>query len=126
MLAYALLLLVGVRLLSLGLREGTHPDAQPDRLAGLDGHAADGPPAETLFPLYAGLITPVWLRLLGMRIGRGAEVSTVLALPSLTTVGEGAFLADDTLVATVRARRRLAADRAAPRSAGGPSSATPG
>ncbi len=34
-----------------------------------------------------------------MRIGRGAEVSTVLALPSLTTVGEGAFLADDTLTA---------------------------
>ena len=41
----------------------------------------------------------MWLRLLGMRIGRGAEVSTVLALPSLTTVGEGAFLADDTLTA---------------------------
>lgn len=54
---------------------------------------------ETLFPLYAGLITPVWLRLLGMKIGRGAEVSTVLALPSLTAVGEGAFLADDTLTA---------------------------
>jgi non-ribosomal peptide synthetase-like protein len=54
---------------------------------------------ETLFPLYAGLVTPVWLRLLGMRVGRGAEVSTVLALPSLTTVGEGAFLADDTLTA---------------------------
>jgi non-ribosomal peptide synthetase-like protein len=34
-----------------------------------------------------------------MKVGRRAEVSTVLALPSLTTVGDGAFLADDTLIA---------------------------
>ncbi|MFD5759637.1 Pls/PosA family non-ribosomal peptide synthetase, partial [Streptomyces sp. NPDC127044] len=98
-LAYALLLLVGVRLLSLGLREGTYPTHsrigwQAWTVTQLMDRSRD-----TLFPLYAGLITPVWLRLLGMKIGRGAEVSTVLALPSLTTVGEGAFLADDTLTA---------------------------
>ncbi|MFJ7076657.1 Pls/PosA family non-ribosomal peptide synthetase [Streptomyces sp. NPDC098781] len=97
--AYALLILVGVRLLSLGLREGTHPTHsrvgwQAWTVTQLMDRSRD-----TLFPLYAGLVTPVWLRLLGMRIGRGAEVSTVLALPSLTTVGEGAFLADDTLTA---------------------------
>ena len=34
-----------------------------------------------------------------MKVGRGVEASTVLALPSLTTVGDGAFLADDTMVA---------------------------
>ncbi|MCX5089173.1 amino acid adenylation domain-containing protein [Streptomyces sp. NBC_00365] len=98
-LAYALLLLVGVRLLSLGLRDGTYPTHsrigwQAWTVTQLMDRSRD-----TLFPLYAGLITPVWLRLLGMKIGRGAEVSTVLALPSLTTVGEGAFLADDTLTA---------------------------
>nr|WP_107909234.1 Pls/PosA family non-ribosomal peptide synthetase [Streptomyces chartreusis] len=97
--AYALLILVSVRLLSLGLREGTHPTHsrvgwQAWTVTQLMDRARD-----TLFPLYAGLATPVWLRMLGMRIGRGAEVSTVLALPSLTTVGEGAFLADDTLTA---------------------------
>ncbi|MFE6177493.1 Pls/PosA family non-ribosomal peptide synthetase [Streptomyces sp. NPDC056464] len=97
--AYALLILIGVRLLSLGLREGTHPTHsrvgwQAWTVTQLMDRSRD-----TLFPLYAGLVTPVWLRLLGMRIGRGAEVSTVLALPSLTTVGEGAFLADDTLTA---------------------------
>ncbi|MGW1359445.1 Pls/PosA family non-ribosomal peptide synthetase [Streptomyces chartreusis] len=97
--AYALLILISVRLLSLGLREGTHPTHsrvgwQAWTVTQLMDRARD-----TLFPLYAGLVTPVWLRLLGMRIGRGAEVSTVLALPSLTTVGEGAFLADDTLTA---------------------------
>lgn len=97
--AYALLILVGVRSLSLGLREGTYPTHsrvgwQAWTVTQLMDRARD-----TLFPLYAGLVTPVWLRLLGMRIGRGAEVSTVLALPGLTTVGEGAFLADDTLTA---------------------------
>ncbi|AZP16629.1 amino acid adenylation domain-containing protein [Streptomyces aquilus] len=97
--AYALLILVGVRLLSLGLREGTHPTHSRVGWQAWTVTQLMDRSRETLFPLYAGLVTPVWLRLLGMRIGRGAEVSTVLALPSLTTVGEGAFLADDTLTA---------------------------
>ncbi|MEU2268304.1 Pls/PosA family non-ribosomal peptide synthetase [Streptomyces olindensis] len=98
-LAYALLILIAVRLLSLGLREGTHPTHSRIGWQAWTVTQLMDRSRETLFPLYAGLATPVWLRLLGMRIGRGAEVSTVLALPSLTTVGEGAFLADDTLTA---------------------------
>ncbi|MCD7441889.1 amino acid adenylation domain-containing protein [Streptomyces lincolnensis] len=98
-LAYALLLLIAVRLLSLGLREGTYPTHSRVGWQAWTVTQLMDRSRETLFPLYAGLVTPVWLRLLGMRIGRGAEVSTVLALPSLTTVGEGAFLADDTLTA---------------------------
>ncbi|WP_232247429.1 Pls/PosA family non-ribosomal peptide synthetase [Kitasatospora azatica] len=98
-LVYATLLVLAVRLLSLGLRAGYHP------LHGRVGWQAwtvsqlMDLAREQLFPLYAGLVTPVWLRLLGMKVGRRAEVSTVLALPSLTTVGDGAFLADDTLIA---------------------------
>ncbi|MFC9706330.1 Pls/PosA family non-ribosomal peptide synthetase [Streptomyces sp. NPDC056943] len=98
-LAYALLLLVSVRLLSLTLRTGTHPTHSRVGWQAWTVTQLMDRSRQTLFPLYAGLITPVWLRLLGMRIGRGAEVSTVLALPSLTTVGDGAFLADDTLTA---------------------------
>ncbi|OIJ90738.1 amino acid adenylation protein [Streptomyces sp. MUSC 14] len=98
-LAYALLILVVVRALSLGLREGTHPTHSRIGWQAWTVTQLMDRARETLFPLYAGLVTPVWLRLLGMRIGRGAEVSTVLALPSLTTVGDGAFLADDTLTA---------------------------
>ncbi|MFJ9563224.1 Pls/PosA family non-ribosomal peptide synthetase [Streptomyces fuscichromogenes] len=98
-LAYALLVLVSVRLLSLGLRTGTYPTHSRTGWQAWTVSQLMDRSRETLFPLYAGLITPVWLRLLGMRIGKGAEVSTVLALPSLTTVGEGAFLADDTLTA---------------------------
>ncbi|MBB6421558.1 amino acid adenylation domain-containing protein [Streptomyces sp. AK010] len=89
-LAYAVLLLIAVRLLSLELREGTHPTHSRIGWQAWTVTQLMDRSRETLFPLYAGLVTPVWLRLLGMRIGRGAEVSTVLALPSLTTVGEGA------------------------------------
>ncbi|MEV6173699.1 Pls/PosA family non-ribosomal peptide synthetase [Streptomyces sp. NPDC051954] len=98
-LAYAVLILVAVRLLSLGLRAGTYPTHSRTGWQAWTVTQLMDRSRETLFPLYAGLVTPVWLRLLGMRIGKGAEVSTVLALPSLTTVGEGAFLADDTLTA---------------------------
>jgi non-ribosomal peptide synthetase-like protein len=52
-----------------------------------------------LFPVYASLLTPVWLRLLGAKVGPGVEASTVLLVPSLTTIAPGAFLADDTMVA---------------------------
>ncbi|MBP0450496.1 amino acid adenylation domain-containing protein [Kitasatospora sp. RG8] len=98
-LVYAAQLVVAVRLLSIGLTPGAHP------LHGRVGWQAwtvtqlMDQAREILFPLYAGLVTPLWLRALGMKVGRGAEVSTVLALPSLTTVGDGAFLADDTLIA---------------------------
>ncbi|PYC75026.1 amino acid adenylation protein [Micromonospora arborensis] len=97
---YALLVLGAVRALSIGLRAGYHPVQgrvawqvwTTERLMGM---ARVG-----LFPLYASLFTPVWLRLLGARVGRGVEASTVLALPTMTTVDDGAFLADDTMVAT--------------------------
>ncbi|MBF4566869.1 Pls/PosA family non-ribosomal peptide synthetase [Plantibacter sp. VKM Ac-2876] len=89
-----------VRLLGLGLSEGYFPVRSrvgwqvwaTERL--LDA-------ARTLlFPLYASLFTPVWLRLLGAKVGRNVEASTVLLLPRMTTVGDGAFLADDTMVAS--------------------------
>ena len=98
--AYALLVLGAVRVLSIGLRAGFHPVQgrvawqvwTTERLMGMARVA--------LFPMYASLFTPVWLRLLGAKVGRGVEASTVLALPAMTTVADGAFLADDTMVAT--------------------------
>ncbi|PVZ13155.1 Pls/PosA family non-ribosomal peptide synthetase [Actinomycetospora cinnamomea] len=45
--------------------------------------------------LYATLYTPTWLRLLGARVGTGAEVSTAAHLdPDLLTLGDGSFVAD--------------------------------
>ncbi|HEX4721396.1 MAG TPA: Pls/PosA family non-ribosomal peptide synthetase, partial [Pseudonocardiaceae bacterium] len=96
--AYALLILVGVRLLGAGLRAGYHPVHGAMAWRAWTTARLMGMARSTLFPLYASLFTPVWLRALGMRVGRRVEASTVLALPSMTTVGDGAFLADDTMV----------------------------
>ncbi len=89
-----------VRLLGIGVREGTFP-----------GHSRIGwqvwatermldSAREVLFPLYASLLTPVWLRALGAEVGKGVEASTVLLLPKMTSIGDDAFLADDTMVAS--------------------------
>jgi non-ribosomal peptide synthetase-like protein len=51
-----------------------------------------------LFPLYASSLAPAWLRALGAKVGHDVEASTVLLIPTLTTVNDGAFLADDTLL----------------------------
>ncbi|GAA0548247.1 non-ribosomal peptide synthetase [Paractinoplanes ferrugineus] len=99
-LTYALLVLVAVRLLGVGIKAGYHPVRgrvawqvwTTERLMGMARSA--------LFPMYASLFTPVWLRLLGAKVGRNVEASTVLALPAMTTVEDGAFLADDTMVAS--------------------------
>ncbi|WP_459548932.1 Pls/PosA family non-ribosomal peptide synthetase [Nocardia sp. X0981] len=97
---YAAATVLAVRLLSIGLREGYHPVRSrvgwqvwaTERL--LDS-------ARTfLFPLYASLLTPIWLRLLGAKVGKRVEASTVLLLPKFTTVADGAFLADDTMIAS--------------------------
>ncbi|HET9657398.1 MAG TPA: Pls/PosA family non-ribosomal peptide synthetase, partial [Kineosporiaceae bacterium] len=95
---YAVLVLVSVRLLGVGLREGYH--AVHSRI-GWQVWATErlmDEARDLLFPLYASLVTPVWLRALGAKVGRGVEASTVLMLPAMTTVGDDAFLADDTLV----------------------------
>ncbi len=119
-------------MLSIGLREGYHPVRSrsgwqlwaTERL--MDGAR------NYLFPLYASLATPGWLRLLGARVGRDTEISTVLLTPKFTVIEDGAFLADDTMVAsyelgggwiyaatTTVGRRRFSATPASPNRAGG-------
>ena len=98
--ATALLVLAATRLLSIGITEGYHRVRSrvgwqiwaTERVLDLA--------RDLLFPIYASLFTPVWLRLLGAKVGRNVEASTVLLIPKMTTVGEGAFLADDTMVAS--------------------------
>ncbi|MFT4188227.1 MAG: amino acid adenylation domain-containing protein [Aeromicrobium sp.] len=94
----AALIAVIVRLQGRGLEPGTHPihSAQAWRAWTIVRLLDE---ARTwLFPLYASWLTPAWLRLLGAKIGRDVEASTVLMIPSLTTVNDGAFLADDTML----------------------------
>jgi non-ribosomal peptide synthetase-like protein len=99
MASFALAIFVCVRLLAVGLREGSHPvHSRQAWQAWATGHLM-AMSRVWLFPLYASVLTPSWMRALGMKIGRDVELSTVLALPSMTSVGDGAFLADDTMVA---------------------------
>jgi non-ribosomal peptide synthetase-like protein len=58
-----------------------------------------------LFAFYASLLTPIWLRALGARIGRGVEASTIVAPPSLLHAEDGSFLADDVSLAPLELRR---------------------
>ncbi|MFB6565572.1 MULTISPECIES: epsilon-poly-L-lysine synthase Pls [Streptomyces] len=93
-----------VRLLGRGITPGLHPASGGVAWrAWLVTRLLDGARG-SLFPLYASLGTPHWLRLLGAKVGRHAEISTVLPLPSLLHVEDGAFLADDTLVAPFELR----------------------
>ncbi|MEU8272562.1 Pls/PosA family non-ribosomal peptide synthetase, partial [Sphaerisporangium sp. NPDC049002] len=97
--AFALIVLVCVRLLGICLHPGQHPvHSRPAWQAWATGRLMAAAHV-WLFPLYASILTPAWLRALGMKVGRDVELSTVLALPTMTTVGDGAFLADDTMVA---------------------------
>jgi non-ribosomal peptide synthetase-like protein len=96
---HALVTLISVRLLGIGLREGHHPVRGRVAWQAWATLRLMDSARSLLFPLYAGLATPVWLRALGMKVGRNVEASTVVALPSMTTIGDGAFLADDTMVA---------------------------
>jgi non-ribosomal peptide synthetase-like protein len=97
---YGLLTVIGVRVLAIGLREGYHPVRSR---AGWQLWATErlmDAARNYLFPLYASLLTPIWLRALGAKVGRGTEISTVLLSPKFTVIEDGAFLADDTLVAS--------------------------
>jgi non-ribosomal peptide synthetase-like protein len=57
-------------------------------------------------PLYTTIYLPAWLRLLGARIGRRAEISTVSQIsPELTDIGDHSFFADGSMVAGRRLHR---------------------
>ncbi|WP_020658603.1 Pls/PosA family non-ribosomal peptide synthetase [Amycolatopsis benzoatilytica] len=96
---HALMIVFLVRVASRSVRAGVYPVLSRAGWAAWFVHELLEIARRQLFPLYAALATPVWMRLLGARIGRNVELSTVLSLPSLLKVRDGAFLADDVLAA---------------------------
>ncbi|WP_265442928.1 Pls/PosA family non-ribosomal peptide synthetase [Flexivirga meconopsidis] len=97
-LVLALLIWILVRLLAIGLTPGHHPVHSRPALQAWGTLRALDEARGWLFPLYSSALTPAWLRSLGAKIGKDVEASTVLMIPALVNVGDGAFLADDTLV----------------------------
>ncbi|WP_035280660.1 Pls/PosA family non-ribosomal peptide synthetase [Brevibacterium album] len=96
----AVLIVLAVRTLALGIREGLHPVRSWTGFRVWATERIMDMARELLFPLYAGMLTPVWLRILGAKVGRDVEASTVLLVPCMTEIADGAFLADDTMVAS--------------------------
>jgi non-ribosomal peptide synthetase-like protein len=98
MVVLAWLVVLAVRLLAIGLRPGAHPVRSWGALRVWATMRVLDEARTWLFPLYSSQLTPHWLRLLGARIGKDVEASTVLMIPSLSQVNDQAFLADDTLI----------------------------
>ena len=99
-LVFAATVVLAVRLLSIGLTEGVHPVRSRVAWQAWTTERLLDSARTMLFPIYSSAFTPTWLRMLGARVGRDVEASTVLLIPSMTTIEDGAFLADDTMVGT--------------------------
>jgi len=97
---FVILTIVAVRMLGAGIKPGVFPVRSSSGVRVWATERILDSARTVLFPLYASLFTPVWLRLLGARVGRNVEASTVLLLPTMTTIGHDAFLADDTMIAS--------------------------
>ena len=98
MATYAGLTWLLVRLLAIGLRPGITPVRSRRGWQAWATQRLMDDARRHLFPLYAALLTPLWLRSLGAQVGRNVEISTAVMIPRFTVVRDGAFLADDTMV----------------------------
>jgi non-ribosomal peptide synthetase-like protein len=59
-------------------------------------------------PIYTTIYLPAWLRMLGARIGRRAEISTVSQIsPKLTRIGAQSFFADGSMIGGNRIHRGM-------------------
>ncbi|HXF01762.1 MAG TPA: Pls/PosA family non-ribosomal peptide synthetase, partial [Arthrobacter sp.] len=94
-----------VRLLSRLLKPGFHPAHGISGWAAWLTNVVLAKCLVSVYPLYASLITPAWLRLLGARVGRHVEISTMETVPHLTSLESRSFLADHSLVSAFRVRK---------------------
>ena len=112
LLTYALLVAVLVRLVGSIARPGWHADEGRTGWALWFSEALMAGARGVLRPLYLSVFTRSWLRLAGIKIGKRAEVSTVVGLNRMSSFAEESFATDDVVFAGARARGRLAARRA--------------
>ncbi len=101
---YGLLIAVLMRSVSPLLRPGWHPEGGSVRWALWFTEALMGSANEVLFAFYLSVYTRLWLRLVGIKVGRRAEVSVAYGLNRLTCLGEKSFAADAVVFAHARSR----------------------
>lgn len=98
LLLYSTCIILLTRTASLALRPGLYSWHGTTAWAAWLTHYLMMNTRTVLFPIFASLFTPTWLKLLGARVGRHVEASTVVPIPSLLRVQDGSFLADDVLL----------------------------
>ncbi len=104
LLTYALLVALLVRGVWTLVRPGWHPDEGIVGWALWFGESLMAGARGVLFSVYSSVYTRPWLRLAGIRVGRRAEISTVVGANPLTSFAEMSFTADDVALIPARAR----------------------
>jgi len=102
--SYGLLTALAVRAVSGLIRPGWHPEQGATRWALWLTESLVAASQGVMFPVYASVYTRLWLRLLGVRVGKRAEVSVVAGLSRLTTLGDMSFATDAAAFTTTRSR----------------------
>jgi non-ribosomal peptide synthetase-like protein len=102
--SYAVLVALLVRAVAPLIRPGWHPEEGGTRWALWVTESLLGNANGVLFPLYLSVYTRSWLRLIGIRVGKRAEVSISSGLNRLTRLGDTVFVADAVEFAAARSR----------------------
>ena len=98
------LVILTVRFCSTFIKPGYFPEESPTGWAVWLTHALLQKTLTSTYFMYAGWMTPGFLRLLGARVGKRTEISTVETIPHLTWIGDRCFLADHSLCAAAQFR----------------------
>lgn len=98
------LVILSVRFCSTFIKPGYFPQRSATGWAVWMTHSLLQKTLTSTYFMYAGWMTPAFLRLLGARVGKRTEISTVETIPHLTSIGDRCFLADHSLCAAARFR----------------------
>jgi non-ribosomal peptide synthetase-like protein len=102
--AYALLVALAVRGLQRLVGPGWHPDRGRAGWALWLSESLMAGARDILFSLFSSIYTRAWLRLAGIPVEPGVEVSTAVGLSRLTRLRAGSFAADDVVLVGARSR----------------------
>lgn len=99
---WLVLAVLTVRVASLYIRPGYFPAASSTGVALYAMHTVLQRTLISTYFIYASFFTPTFMRLLGAKVGKNVEISTVETIPHLTVFKDGSFMADHSLVASTR------------------------
>lgn len=102
MVTWLALVVLSVRFCSVFIQPGYFPQRSTTGWAVWMTHTLLQKTLTSTYFMYAGWLTPAFLRILGARVGENTEISTVETIPHLTSIGDRCFLADHSLCSAAR------------------------